>query len=670
MGETGTLSDETLARRSLHGDREAFGVLAERHAQMVASIVRAELVDPEDTADLVQDAFLRAFSRLGELRSLDRFAPWIARIAASCARNWNARSRLDALTPRGPAFSDRVTRPRDELLDQRELLDRGLRVLPHSLRAPLLMRHGSNASYAEIAAVLLITPEAAEIRVRRGLAALRKFYRRTGLESDCRATLRSLALTPLALGELWTAVRRRISMEPDPPTQVDQRTTLWALPSGILGAVAGALIFGFLVHPSAVDVFPVTPATTQEIGVSAAREMLRRPMVLTRSRDRDSTRRVLIAPDRQLDGWLPIQPANDASVPQAASGQIDGRPSAGVAGNDFGVYKPFEPQSGTVGLSVWLRPSATATNATFGLVFADPVRWRTSLIRKNETNQWFHAVDGDEKAFGRVDGEGHKVRVRYRVADATYSLWLDGEPVVMDTPAPSTYVGQVPQGVYIVSGRDGDPAPLYFDNLSVWAEDADAEHPPAGGRRKAVAVSAAPMSRIALLSGALNGRQLDPSLPTVVVGPRERIQGTVQIEVDNTHSEGSVFPVVMTQSWGDRQGGYRSVAADAPSGVSVHVAVVRLVAPDTPGPYWITFVGAAEKTAAHVAAGTGWAGGAPVWGNETDVAGWPTSLVERGLGDGYVRAPWLDHGGLVVHVPVAATVIRVIVTALESAPTP
>ena len=250
MVNTGAPSDRELAARSLRGDRHAFGVLVERHAHMVAAVVRAELVDPEDTADIVQDALLRAYTRLGELRTLDRFAPWLARIAASCARNRNTRHRLDARTDKGPAFSDRVTTPPSELTEQRELLDRGLRTLPRIQRTLLFMRYVSDASYAEIADALLITPEAAEIRARRALSSLREFYRRSGLESDCRVALRAYALAPLALGDLCAAVLERVSAAPDPTTRIPGRAALRALPFGALGGVVGALVLGSILRPS------------------------------------------------------------------------------------------------------------------------------------------------------------------------------------------------------------------------------------------------------------------------------------------------------------------------------------------------------------------------------------------------------------------------------------
>src|SRR5438876_3884575 len=72
--------DATLVAAARGGDREAFGVLYERHARMVHGILLAR-VPRSDAADLVHDVFLLALDRLRSLRDDGAFAPWIAMIA-------------------------------------------------------------------------------------------------------------------------------------------------------------------------------------------------------------------------------------------------------------------------------------------------------------------------------------------------------------------------------------------------------------------------------------------------------------------------------------------------------------------------------------------------------------------------------------------------------------
>jgi RNA polymerase sigma-70 factor, ECF subfamily len=77
-------SDAELVRRALSGDREAFGRLYDRHARLVR-VVAAD-AGPARAEDVVQEAFLRAYRKLGTLRGRDRFAPWLVGIARKVVR--------------------------------------------------------------------------------------------------------------------------------------------------------------------------------------------------------------------------------------------------------------------------------------------------------------------------------------------------------------------------------------------------------------------------------------------------------------------------------------------------------------------------------------------------------------------------------------------------------
>ena len=72
-------SDAELVRRSLSGDREAFGHLYDRHARRVR-VVAAD-AGPARMEDVVQEAFLRAYRNLRTLRAHDGFAYWLIGIA-------------------------------------------------------------------------------------------------------------------------------------------------------------------------------------------------------------------------------------------------------------------------------------------------------------------------------------------------------------------------------------------------------------------------------------------------------------------------------------------------------------------------------------------------------------------------------------------------------------
>ena len=61
---TRTLSDEEIVAKVLSGDVGMFRVLMRRHNQRLYRAVRAVLKDEQQTEDVMQEAYLRAFSHL------------------------------------------------------------------------------------------------------------------------------------------------------------------------------------------------------------------------------------------------------------------------------------------------------------------------------------------------------------------------------------------------------------------------------------------------------------------------------------------------------------------------------------------------------------------------------------------------------------------------------
>jgi RNA polymerase sigma-70 factor, ECF subfamily len=82
----GDPDDAALVSRAAAGDRAAFRALYDRHRPAVHRLVRAfATLDPDDTDDVVQDTFIRAFASLSKLAQPGRFGAWILTIARNRA---------------------------------------------------------------------------------------------------------------------------------------------------------------------------------------------------------------------------------------------------------------------------------------------------------------------------------------------------------------------------------------------------------------------------------------------------------------------------------------------------------------------------------------------------------------------------------------------------------
>lgn len=106
-------SDDELVDAACRGETTAFECLVLRHRAAVGRVVARFFGDPADIDDVSQEAFVRAYSRLGRKNPDSPFRFWLLRVAANCA--------LDLLRQR----TRRATRPVGKLdADEADWIER------------------------------------------------------------------------------------------------------------------------------------------------------------------------------------------------------------------------------------------------------------------------------------------------------------------------------------------------------------------------------------------------------------------------------------------------------------------------------------------------------------------------------------------------------------------
>ncbi len=118
-----TPSDKILVQAVLGGEKPAFGDLYDRYAPLVRAVCYDTTQNLADAQDLAQEAFMRAYEKLGNLRNPDVFGRWLVAIARMRCREWRRQRsrerdrRIRAGNPGsvcdGPANDDRIERLRE-----------------------------------------------------------------------------------------------------------------------------------------------------------------------------------------------------------------------------------------------------------------------------------------------------------------------------------------------------------------------------------------------------------------------------------------------------------------------------------------------------------------------------------------------------------------------------
>lgn len=151
-------SDLDLVRRARGGDRWAEEALYRRHARGVSRTVSRLLARSTEAEDVVQDAFIFAFTHIGDLRDPDLFGRWVLQVAIRLVhRRFRQRRFLQLLgLDRG---SDDVTlaaqadpRAGPEICARISEIDRALERLPARCRVAWVLRYVEGCGIDEIAA--------------------------------------------------------------------------------------------------------------------------------------------------------------------------------------------------------------------------------------------------------------------------------------------------------------------------------------------------------------------------------------------------------------------------------------------------------------------------------------------------------------------------------------
>jgi len=159
-------ADQTLVTRVQRGDKQAFDLLVLKYQHRILKLVGRYVRDPDDAADVAQEAFLKAYRALANFRGESAFYTWLYRIAINTAKNHlvaASRKPLEVDMEYGDgepidleALQRDITTPEGLLLtgEIQATILAAMDELPEDLRAAISLRELEGLSYEEIAQVM------------------------------------------------------------------------------------------------------------------------------------------------------------------------------------------------------------------------------------------------------------------------------------------------------------------------------------------------------------------------------------------------------------------------------------------------------------------------------------------------------------------------------------
>jgi RNA polymerase sigma-70 factor, ECF subfamily len=176
------VADRDVVSRVLDGERNAFALIVSRHHVALYRLAWRIVGNAALAEELTQEAFARAYERLGSYRGEAPFKPWLFRILANlckdAAKSAQRRERpsadptADGVLAQVPAGAGAESR-----MDQRralEALSSAIRALPDGQREAFVLRLLENQSYEEVSETLGVPVGALKVRVHRARERLKE----------------------------------------------------------------------------------------------------------------------------------------------------------------------------------------------------------------------------------------------------------------------------------------------------------------------------------------------------------------------------------------------------------------------------------------------------------------------------------------------------------------
>jgi len=185
-----TVDDTALAQACRNGDLAAFECLVERHQRMMINVAFRMTGVYEDACDIVQDAFIAAWRKIGDFRAEAKFSTWLTAIVINLSRNrlqqLQQRERREAYSLNAPlpgSTGDNVPDPPSgarsvlEQLEEAELrrsLQHCIDALTPEFREVLVLRDMQEMSYEEVGGALKLREGTVKSRLFRARDAVKE----------------------------------------------------------------------------------------------------------------------------------------------------------------------------------------------------------------------------------------------------------------------------------------------------------------------------------------------------------------------------------------------------------------------------------------------------------------------------------------------------------------
>ena len=178
--------DLELIKKALSGEQSAYDRLLKKYQPLISNLVFRMIYKKEDTDDLVQEAFIKAFNALDKYDMQFSFSTWLFKIATNNCIDYLRKKKLSTFSIDKEITTDEDNMqfeipdcdyiPDKNILDaeRKKILEEAINSLPAKYRSVIELRHKEEMDYEEIAKKLKLPLGTVKAHIFRGREILYK----------------------------------------------------------------------------------------------------------------------------------------------------------------------------------------------------------------------------------------------------------------------------------------------------------------------------------------------------------------------------------------------------------------------------------------------------------------------------------------------------------------
>lgn len=162
-------SEEKLVAGCRQGDKQAYAALVSLYARNVFAVSFSVVGNVHDAEDIAQEALLKGFVQIADLRKGKRFGPWVCRIARNLAIDFVRRQK----TQKQAAARIRLQQCSESTEDY-YVLEKAIQRLDETYRETIVLYYFDGRRTEDVAEELNISPATVLSRLSRARRQLRE----------------------------------------------------------------------------------------------------------------------------------------------------------------------------------------------------------------------------------------------------------------------------------------------------------------------------------------------------------------------------------------------------------------------------------------------------------------------------------------------------------------